>query len=138
MVPEKAVPTRFQLPVDIALRDEAETLRRDLVAEIGCAVRMTYGDQLDRPIEVEIDGDELPALNVRPGLGQQTVDPIGQVVAELRRAYPDVTHSSLRFLEREGKAQESWGESKDKARDALDKGKDAVDEFPEDSMHGDN
>ena len=34
-----------------ALRDEAETLRRDLVAEIGCAVRMTYGDQLDRPIE---------------------------------------------------------------------------------------
>jgi aldehyde dehydrogenase (NAD+) len=33
------------------LRDERETLRRDLVAEIGCAVRMTYGDQLDRPIE---------------------------------------------------------------------------------------
>lgn len=34
-------------------------------------------------------------------------------------------------LEREGKAQESWGESKDKARDALDKGKDAVDEAKE-------
>ena len=34
-----------------ALREERETLRRDLVAEIGCAVRMTYGDQLDRPIE---------------------------------------------------------------------------------------
>ena len=34
-----------------ALADERETLRRDLVAEIGCAVRMTYGDQLDRPIE---------------------------------------------------------------------------------------
>ena len=34
-----------------AMREEAETLRRDLVAEIGCAVRMTYGDQLDRPIE---------------------------------------------------------------------------------------
>ena len=34
-----------------AMRDDAETLRRDLVAEIGCAVRMTYGDQLDRPIE---------------------------------------------------------------------------------------
>jgi acyl-CoA reductase-like NAD-dependent aldehyde dehydrogenase len=34
-----------------ALRAEAETLRRDLVGEIGCAVRMTYGDQLDRPIE---------------------------------------------------------------------------------------
>ena len=33
------------------MRDDAETLRRDLVAEIGCAVRMTYGDQLDRPIE---------------------------------------------------------------------------------------
>jgi aldehyde dehydrogenase (NAD+) len=33
------------------MRDEAEVLRRDLVAEIGCAVRMTYGDQLDRPIE---------------------------------------------------------------------------------------
>ncbi|MGH3109563.1 MAG: aldehyde dehydrogenase family protein [Gaiellaceae bacterium] len=33
------------------LRAERETLRRDLVAEIGCAVRMTYGDQLDRPIE---------------------------------------------------------------------------------------
>ena len=28
--------------------------------------------------------------------------PIGDVVAELRRSYPDVTHSSLRFLEREG------------------------------------
>src|SRR5918998_164213 len=28
--------------------------------------------------------------------------PIGAVVAELRRRYPDVTHSSLRFLEREG------------------------------------
>jgi DNA-binding transcriptional MerR regulator len=27
---------------------------------------------------------------------------IGSVVAELRRSYPDVTHSSLRFLEREG------------------------------------
>lgn len=34
-----------------AMSDERETLRRDLVAEIGCAVRMTYGDQLDRPIE---------------------------------------------------------------------------------------
>jgi aldehyde dehydrogenase (NAD+) len=34
-----------------ALRDERETLRRDLVTEIGCAVRMTYGDQLDLPIE---------------------------------------------------------------------------------------
>ena len=34
-----------------ALRDERDTLRRDLVSEIGCAVRMTYGDQLDRPIE---------------------------------------------------------------------------------------
>ena len=28
--------------------------------------------------------------------------PIGRVVAELQRAHPDVTHSSLRFLEREG------------------------------------
>ena len=27
---------------------------------------------------------------------------IGEVVAELRRSYPDVSHSSLRFLEREG------------------------------------
>jgi aldehyde dehydrogenase (NAD+) len=34
-----------------ALAEARETLRRDLVAEIGCAVRMTYGDQLDRPIE---------------------------------------------------------------------------------------
>jgi aldehyde dehydrogenase (NAD+) len=34
-----------------ALAEERETLRRDLVAEIGCVVRMTYGDQLDRPIE---------------------------------------------------------------------------------------
>ncbi|HJU47601.1 MAG TPA: aldehyde dehydrogenase family protein [Gaiellaceae bacterium] len=34
-----------------AMREDAEILRRDLVAEIGCAVRMTYGDQLDRPIE---------------------------------------------------------------------------------------
>lgn len=30
-----------------------------------------------------------------------TLIPIGQVVAALQRAYPDVTHSSLRFLERE-------------------------------------
>ena len=28
--------------------------------------------------------------------------PIGQVVAELQASYPDVTHSSLRFLQREG------------------------------------
>jgi methanogenic corrinoid protein MtbC1 len=28
--------------------------------------------------------------------------PIGQVVAEVQASYPDVTHSSLRFLEREG------------------------------------
>src|SRR5918995_1563780 len=28
--------------------------------------------------------------------------PIGEVVAELQSSYPDVTHSSLRFLEREG------------------------------------
>ena len=34
-----------------AMRADVETLRRDLVAEIGCVVRMTYGDQLDRPIE---------------------------------------------------------------------------------------
>src|ERR687889_2193402 len=27
---------------------------------------------------------------------------IGSVVAELQRSYPDVSHSSLRFLEREG------------------------------------
>jgi uncharacterized protein YjbJ (UPF0337 family) len=31
-------------------------------------------------------------------------------------------------LEREGKGQESWGKSKDKARDAWDKGKDAADD----------
>ena len=31
--------------------------------------------------KIEIDRDELPALDVRPGLGQQTVDSIGQVVA---------------------------------------------------------
>jgi DNA-binding transcriptional MerR regulator len=39
-----------------------------------------------------------------PGSANQS-DPllsIGAVVAELQRAYPDVTHSSLRFLEREG------------------------------------
>jgi DNA-binding transcriptional MerR regulator len=28
--------------------------------------------------------------------------PIGRVVADLQGSYPDVTHSSLRFLEREG------------------------------------
>ena len=27
---------------------------------------------------------------------------IGSVVSELQRSYPDVSHSSLRFLEREG------------------------------------
>ena len=50
--------TALDLPADpqLAAAGLAFTLtgrgeRRDLVAEIGCAVRMTYGDQLDRPIE---------------------------------------------------------------------------------------
>jgi hypothetical protein len=34
-----------------SMRRHREEYRRALVAEIGCAVRMTYGDQLDRPIE---------------------------------------------------------------------------------------
>ncbi len=33
---------------------------------------------------------------------QSDLLPIGQIVAELQASYPDVTHSSLRFLEREG------------------------------------
>jgi DNA-binding transcriptional MerR regulator len=35
-------------------------------------------------------------------LGAAALIPIGQVVADLQRSFPDVTHSSLRFLEREG------------------------------------
>ncbi|MGL6280648.1 MAG: aldehyde dehydrogenase family protein [Gaiella sp.] len=60
-----------------ALREEAEILRRDLVAEIGCAVRMTYGDQLDRPIEklsFYADLAESYAYTSRVGGGN---DPIG-------------------------------------------------------------
>jgi aldehyde dehydrogenase (NAD+) len=34
-----------------ALRRHAERIRVALVSEIGCAVRMTYGDQLDKPLE---------------------------------------------------------------------------------------
>ena len=48
---DHALRARCLRQLQAALRDEVETLRRDLVAEIGCAVRMTYGDQLDRPIE---------------------------------------------------------------------------------------
>ena len=48
---DSALRARCLRQLQDALREERETLRRDLVAEIGCAVRMTYGDQLDRPIE---------------------------------------------------------------------------------------
>lgn len=41
--------------------------------------------------------DTKPAQDARGALL-----PIGAVVADVRRTYPDVTHSSLRFLEREG------------------------------------
>jgi aldehyde dehydrogenase (NAD+) len=57
-----------------ALRDEREQLRRDLVAEIGCTVRMTYGDQLDRPIEklgFYADLAENYAYGTRLGGGQE-------------------------------------------------------------------
>jgi aldehyde dehydrogenase (NAD+) len=43
--------SRVLRQLQVAMREEGETIRRDLVAEIGCVVRMTYGDQLDRPIE---------------------------------------------------------------------------------------
>jgi methanogenic corrinoid protein MtbC1 len=42
-------------------------------------------------------GDWKPTPDARDALL-----PIGAVVADVRRTYPDVTHSSLRFLEREG------------------------------------
>jgi len=48
---DHALRARCLRQLQAALADERETLRRDLVAEIGCALRMTYGDQLDRPIE---------------------------------------------------------------------------------------
>jgi aldehyde dehydrogenase (NAD+) len=48
---DTALRARCLRQLQAAMRAEAETLRRDLVAEIGCVVRMTYGDQLDRPIE---------------------------------------------------------------------------------------
>ena len=48
---DHALRARCLRQLQAALADEREILRRDLVAEIGCAVRMTYGDQLDRPIE---------------------------------------------------------------------------------------
>jgi aldehyde dehydrogenase (NAD+) len=48
---DHALRARVLRQLQQAMREEAEVLRRDLVAEIGCVVRMTYGDQLDRPIE---------------------------------------------------------------------------------------
>ncbi len=56
-----------------AMRGDAEVLRRDLVAEIGCAVRMTYGDQLDNPIEKLLfyaDLAERYAYEARPPYGE--------------------------------------------------------------------
>src|SRR3954470_18641233 len=41
----------------------------------------------------------MPVMRSEP---ESDLLPIGQVVAELQASYPDVTHSSLRFLEREG------------------------------------
>jgi aldehyde dehydrogenase (NAD+) len=48
---DHAFRARVLRQLQAAMREDAETLRRDLVAEIGCVVRMTYGDQLDRPID---------------------------------------------------------------------------------------
>src|SRR5215216_6656581 len=41
-------------------------------------------------------------MPVMSSVPDQDLLPIGQVVAEVQASYPDVTHSSLRFLEREG------------------------------------
>jgi MerR family transcriptional regulator, light-induced transcriptional regulator len=41
-------------------------------------------------------------MPVMSGVPDPDLLPIGQVVAEVQASYPDVTHSSLRFLEREG------------------------------------
>ena len=48
---DHALRARGLRQLQAAMREEAEVLRGDLVAEIGCVLRMTYGDQLDRPIE---------------------------------------------------------------------------------------
>lgn len=48
---DAALRARCLRQLQAGLAAERETLRRDLVAEIGCVVRMTYGDQLDGPIE---------------------------------------------------------------------------------------
>jgi len=67
-----------------AMAAERETLRRDLVAEIGCAVRMTYGDQLDRPIEklgFYADVAESYAYTERIGEALLVREPVGVVGA---------------------------------------------------------
>jgi aldehyde dehydrogenase (NAD+) len=67
-----------------AMAEERETLRRDLVAEIGCAVRMTYGDQLDRPIEkLGFYADVAESYEYTEQLGQALLvrEPVGVVGA---------------------------------------------------------
>jgi aldehyde dehydrogenase (NAD+) len=67
-----------------AMAEERETLRRDLVAEIGCAVRMTYGDQLDRPIEkLGFYADVAESYDYTEQVGQALLvhEPVGVVGA---------------------------------------------------------
>jgi aldehyde dehydrogenase (NAD+) len=67
-----------------AMAEERETLRRDLVAEIGCAVRMTYGDQLDRPIEkLGFYADVAERYEYTEAIGQALLvrEPVGVVGA---------------------------------------------------------
>ena len=55
---------------------------------------LQHMEERDRRIPMHTGmNDELPSSSLLP---------IGQVVAQLQVDYPDVTHSSLRFLEREG------------------------------------
>jgi methanogenic corrinoid protein MtbC1 len=62
-----------------------------------CRCCGSIGVLQERQVEVHIVTDAVGEV----GRAQELLS-IGAVVAELRRSYPDVTHSSLRFLEREG------------------------------------
>jgi len=55
---DKALRKRCLLQLQAALEDEREALRAELVAEVGCPVIVTYGPQLDAPLE---DGLVWPA-----------------------------------------------------------------------------
>lgn len=57
---------------------------------------------VERQQAVAFRAEDQGEVILSASVGDSSLLPIGAVVAELRSSYPDVSHSSLRFLEREG------------------------------------